>query len=214
MKKGIKSLNKALKALKQLHAGNYRFVSDSRQNSPAVNSKRRAELVQGQKPFAVILGCSDSRVSPEIVFDQTLGDLFIIRVAGNIVTPVVMGSVEFAVEQFDTRLVVVLGHTRCGAVMATLEELYLPAEDCSPNLGSIISHIRPSLEDLVETELRKNPDALMKHAVHANILASVEQLKNGSQLLGRLVRDDGLLIGGAQYSLETGKVNFFDGPAG
>jgi carbonic anhydrase len=204
----------ALEALDRLREGNRRFVADIRGRSTSTSQTRRNELVAGQEPFAIILGCSDSRVPAEIVFDQGLGDLFVIRVAGNIVAPSQVGSVEFAAEMFGTRLVVVLGHSMCGAVQATLEELERPSESRSPNLRSIVHRIQPSLETLLETDLRQNPDALLHHAVRANIRASVNHLRHGSQLLEQLIQQEGLLVVGAEYSLETGVVDFFDGIPG
>ena len=203
----------ALEALERLREGNRRFVDASQRRSTDVGPDRRRQLVAGQEPFAVVLGCSDSRVPAEIVFDQGLGDLFVIRVAGNIVAPSLIGSVEYAVQQCDTRLVVVLGHSGCGAVQATLSELERPAEIRSPNLRSIVDRIRPSVESLLDTELRTDRDALMRRAVHANMLASVEQLRHGSQSLEHAIAETGLRIVGAVYSLETGVVDFFDDPS-
>lgn len=201
----------AQEALERLQEGNRRFVSDLEGGNALTNQARRNELVADQEPFAVILGCSDSRVPVEIVFDQGLGDLFVIRVAGNIVAPSQIGSIEFAAERFGTRLVVVLGHSRCGAVLATLEELGRPTENQSPNLHSIVSRVRPSVEPLLATDLRDNPDALVQHAVRANISASANHLRHGSQILEQLIQEDRLLVVGAEYSLETGVVDFFDG---
>jgi carbonic anhydrase len=150
-------------------------------------------------------------VPAEIVFDQGLGDLFVIRVAGNIVAPSQIGSVEFAAERFGTRLVVVLGHSRCGAIEATLEELQRTTESQSRNLYSIVDRIRPSVEGLLATELRHDRDALVRHAARANVRSSVNQLRHGSEILEQLVRSDGLLVVGAEYSLESGVVDFFDG---
>jgi carbonic anhydrase len=171
---------------------------------------RRGELVQGQKPFAIVLGCSDSRVPAEIVFDQGLGDLFVIRVAGNIVAPSQVGSVEFAAEAFGTRLVVVMGHTLCGAIETTLEVIEKPNVQRSPNLLSIVGRVRPAIEALVYTELARDRPRLMREAVRANVRASVSQLKHGSALLERLVLEQGLRVVGAEYSLESGEVDFFD----
>jgi carbonic anhydrase len=201
----------AQEALERLRAGNYRFVADARSSDIITSQTRRSELTAGQEPFAVILGCSDSRVPVEIVFDQGLGDLFVIRVAGNIVAPSQIGSVEFAAERFGTRLVVVLGHSRCGAILATLAELQRPTENQSRNLYSIVDRVRPSVEGLLATELRHDPDALVWHAVRANIRASANQLRHGSQVIEQLIQRDGLLVVGAEYSLETGSVDFFDG---
>ena len=201
----------ASEALDRLREGNRRFVSEVRSRDSLASQARRNELTAGQEPFAIVLGCSDSRVPAEIVFDQGLGDLFVIRVAGNIVASSQVGSVEFAAARFGTRLVVVLGHSQCGVVLATLEELQQPTDHQSQNLRSIVDRVRPSVEALLATELRHNPDALVRQAVRANIRASASHLRHGSAILERLVQDTGLLIVGAEYSLETGVVDFFDG---
>lgn len=201
----------ALEALDRLQEGNRRFVADLRESASTSSRLRRIELTAGQEPFAIILGCSDSRVPAELVFDQGLGDLFVIRVAGNIVAPSQIGSVEFAAERFGTRLVVVLGHSKCGAILATLEQLARPRESRQPNLRSIVDRVRPSVEILLETELRHNHSALVNSAVRANIRASANQLRHGSSSLEYLIQRDGLLVVGAEYSLETGIVDFFDG---
>jgi carbonic anhydrase len=201
----------AQEALERLRAGNRRFASGDRSRAVFTGSGRPGDVASGQEPIAAILGCSDSRVPVEIVFDQGLGDLFVIRVAGNVVAPSQIGSVEFAAERFCTRLVVVLGHSRCGAVQATLEQLQRPGESHSRNLHSIVNRVRPAVEGLLATELRRDPDALMRHAVRANIRASVNQLQHGSQLIEQLVREAGLMVVGAEYSLETGIVDFFEG---
>ena len=200
----------AADALARLREGNLRFVANVRSLEAIASQARRAELTSGQNPFAIVLGCSDSRVPAEIVFDQGLGDLFVIRVAGNIVAPSQVGSVEFAADRFGTRLVVVLGHTQCGAVLATLEQIQKPSEGASPNLRSIVERIRPAVAPLVDTELRRDPDALVSRAVRANVEAAVNQLRHGSEILETLVREDGLRVVGAEYSLETGVVDFFD----
>ncbi len=201
----------APEALQRLREGNQRFASDVRSRDTPTSRARRLELEAGQQPFAAILGCSDSRVPVEIVFDQGLGDLFVIRVAGNIVAPSQIGSVEFAAEQFCTRLVVVLGHSQCGAIEATLEQLQRSAENQSAHLRSIVGRIRPSVEGLLATELRHDADALAREAVRANIRASASHLRHGSQLIEQLIQKDGLLVVGAEYSLKTGVVDFFDG---
>jgi carbonic anhydrase len=201
----------AREALERLRRGNGRFVSGVSGREILTSPSRRNELAAGQAPLAIILGCSDSRVPAEIVFDQGLGDLFVIRVAGNIVAPSQVGSVEFAAERFGTRLVVVLGHSRCGAILATLEELGHPTEGQSRNLRSIVDRIRPSVEALLATELRHDADALVREAVRANIRASANHLRHGSEVLEQLIQNDGLLVVGAEYSLETGVVEFFEG---
>ena len=198
----------ALEALSRLREGNVRFISNVRSPEAFVTESRRAALTKSQEPFAIILGCSDSRVPAEIVFDQGLGDLFVIRVAGNIVAPSQVGSVEFAAARYGTRLVVVLGHSQCGAVMATLEELHRPTEQQSPNLRAIVDRVRPAIAGLLETDL--TGDALVTRAVRANIRASVRHLRHGSEVLEQLIRSDGLLVVGAEYSLETGAVDFFE----
>jgi carbonic anhydrase len=205
----------ASEALMRLRDGNGRFASG--QSSPLVGLSqiRRAELAASQEPFAIVLGCSDSRVPAELIFDQGFGDLFVIRVAGNIVAPSQVGSVEFAAARFHTRLVVVLGHSGCGVILATLESLQGPAGlQGSQNLHSIVDRVRPSLQPLLATPLAGDAEALVKHAVRANIRASANHLRQGSQLLDQLIQDDGLCVVGAEYSLETGIVDFFDGVAG
>jgi carbonic anhydrase len=201
----------ALDALERLRVGNHRFASGMGSVDGLSNRARRAELVTGQQPFAIVLGCSDSRVPAEIVFDQGVGDLFVIRVAGNVVAPSQVGSVEFAAERFGTRLVVVLGHSQCGAVLATLEELRRPNENQSRNLRSIVDRIRPSVEGLLATALGMDTDALVQEAVRANVRVSANQLRHGSEVLERLIDHDGLLVVGAEYSLESGIVDIFDG---
>ncbi len=201
----------AREALALLQEGNRRFVSDITSRDAFESRTRRLELASGQEPFAAILGCSDSRVPVEIVFDQGLGDLFVIRVAGNIVAPSQIGSVEFAAEQFGTRLVVVLGHSQCGAIATTLQQLQRPIENQSRNLHSIVDLIRPSIEGLLATELRHDLGALAREAVRANIRASVRRLRHGSNIIEQLIQEAGLMVVGAEYSLQTGVVDFFDG---
>ena len=197
-------------ALKRLQEGNRRFVIGDRGDRSLTDQARRKELVADQNPFAIILGCSDSRVPAEIIFDQGLGDLFVIRVAGNIVAPSHIGSVEYAAEQFGTQLVVVLGHTYCGAVLATLADLARPTENRSPNLRAIVDYIRPSVAELMETDMRHDQEALVHHAVRANIRTSVNRLRHGSKILEEMIADNGLVVVGAEYSLETGRVEFFE----
>ena len=200
----------AREALERLQDGNRRFTANVRSVDSFSTQARREELTRTQEPFAIILGCSDSRVPAEIVFDQGLGDLFVIRVAGNIVAPSQIGSVEFAAARFGTRLVVVLGHSQCGAILATLEELRRPTENQSRNMRSIVDRVRPSVQELLRTDLRRDLDALVREAVRLNIRASVNQLRHGSQVIEQLVQEDGLLVVGAEYSLETGVVELLD----
>jgi carbonic anhydrase len=198
----------AAEALQRLQDGNRRFASSTRSADTPPAPARRAELPREQQPFAIVLGCSDARVPAEIVFDQGLGDLFVIRVAGNIVAPSQVGSVEFAAARFGTRLVVVLGHSQCGAILATLEEVQRPSDSQSRNLRSIVDRIRPSIEGLLKGELRHDEPALVRHAVRANVLASVKHLRHGSDVLEELIQQNGLVVVGAEYSLETGVVDF------
>ncbi len=199
-------------ALARLRDGNRRFVSNVRAVAALSSHDRRAELTSGQEPFAIVLGCSDSRVPAEIVFDQGLGDLFVIRVAGNIVAPSQVGSVEFAADRFGTRLVVVLGHTQCGAILATIEDLRRPAENSSRNIKSIVDRVKPSVAGLMTSEVAKDADALVHAAIRANVRASVDHLRHGSPLLEALIEREGLVVVGAEYSLESGEVDFFECP--
>ncbi len=201
----------AEQGLDRLQEGNRRFVAGLAGSGFVANPLRRSEVALAQEPFAVVLGCSDSRVPAEIVFDQGLGDLFVIRVAGNIVAPSQIGSVEFAVERFRVPLVVVLGHSRCGAILATLEELGGPRERPSRNLLSIVDRVRPSVESLLATELRHDPAALVSEAVRANVRASVNHLRHGSAVLEEHLQAGDLVVAGAEYSLESGIVEFFYG---
>lgn len=203
---------RAVEALKRLREGNRRFVDDRISSEALTNRARRLAIAGGQEPFAIILGCSDARVPAEIVFDQGLGDLFVIRVAGNIVAPSQVASVEFAAAQGRTRLVVVLGHSTCGAILATIEQLRRPLLDQARNLRSIVDRVRPSVEPLLSTELASRPDDLVRAAVRANIRMSVDHLRHGSELLEELIARDGLRVVGAEYSLDTGLVDFFDVP--
>ncbi len=199
-------------ALQKLQEGNARYVAKTMSLDNLLSYSRRADLVAGQTPIAIILGCSDSRVPAEMVFDQGLGDLFVIRVAGNIVAPSQLASVEFAAERYGARLVVVLGHTQCGAILATLEELQSSEKHRSPNMSSIVDRVRPSVEGLLLSDtLKKNMDALIHEAVRANVRASANQMRHGSKILEELIDKSDLLVVGAEYSLETGVVDFFDG---
>ena len=201
----------AAEALDLLREGNRRFVTNQSRAGGTSHEERRLSLVSGQEPFAIVLGCSDSRVPAELVFDQGFGDLFVIRVAGNIVAPSQVGSVEFAAARFGTRLVVVVGHSQCGAVTATVEELLGGPTAESRNLRSIVDRVRPSVEILLSGRLAGDLEGLMKEAVRANVRASVNHLRHGSELLERLIQDGGLRVVGAEYSLDTGIVTFFDG---
>lgn len=199
----------AREALERLREGNRRFAANESQHSIG-NEARRRELVGKQNPIAVILGCSDSRAPAEIVFDQGIGDLFVVRVAGNVVQPSLVGSVEFACSKFGTRLVVVLGHSHCGAVQATLETMRSPQERVSENIDAIAELIRPSVEAVLASDREADADDIVEKAVRANVRASTEGLRHASEIIAGLERDSGLAIVGAEYSLETGLVDFFD----
>jgi carbonic anhydrase len=200
----------ALEALDRLRQGNRRFVTGDGTGEIEADHARRKALVEGQNPFAIVLGCSDSRVPAELVFDQGLGDLFVIRVAGNIVMPSQIGSVEFAAEKYGTKLVVVLGHSQCGAVLATLEELKHHSASRSPNLRRIVEAIRPSVEGLYHAHEGEDLEGLVEAAVRENIHASVNRLRKGSEIIEKLIREEWLHVVGAEYSLETGVVEFLE----
>ena len=200
----------ASEALDRLREGNLRFASGTGSRDLAQSQVRRASTIERQQPFAVILGCADSRAPVELVFDQDLGDLFVIRVAGNIVARTQIGSVEFAAEQFGTRLVVVLGHSHCGAVKSTVAALQRPAADASPNLEFIVDRIRPAIESTLSEYRDADPDELVDKAVRANVRHAVAELQHGSSIIESLANEQGLEIVGACYSLETGRVEFLD----
>jgi carbonic anhydrase len=193
----------AREALQRLRDGNRQFVEGKFRDLGGSVSRGNV----AQKPFAVILGCSDSRVPVEVVFNQGWGDLFVIRVAGNIVAPSQVGSIEFAVERFGIPLVVVLGHTHCTAVSTTLEELRRPGTP-SRNLRSIVDRIRPAVQGLLTSEL--NEAKLLRAAILTNVSIAASSLRHSSsELLEQLVEEGKLLVVGAQYSLDTGQVEFF-----
>ena len=201
----------AQEGLQRLREGNQRYVEETRSSDTLTGRVRRRAVADSQEPFAVILGCSDSRVPAEIIFDQGLGDLFVIRVAGNIVAPSQIGSVEFAADRFGLRLVVVLGHSSCGAIQATLEELNRGSKDQSRHMRSIVDRIRPSVQAFMGTSIANDQDVLIHHAVRANIRMSANHLRHGSDVLEQLIENNGLVVVGAEYDLETGVVEFFDG---
>ena len=201
----------APEALERLREGNLRYVEETRSSDTLTGRTRRRAVADSQTPFAVVLGCSDSRVPAEIVFDQGLGDLFVIRVAGNIVAPSQIGSVEFAAERYGVRLVVVLGHSNCGAILATIDELGRGSKEQSRHLRSIVDRIRPSVQSFIGTSIANDHDALVHHAVRANIRMSANHLRHGSDVLELLIENHGLMVVGAEYSLDTGVVEFFEG---
>ena len=200
----------AQQALQLLQEGNSRFAEGAPLKITENTVEQRSKLLDKQTPFAIVLACSDSRAPVELIFDQTLGDLFIVRVAGNIVTSALLGSIEFAAQQFGTRLVVVLGHSSCGAVKATIGEILQPSENGSPHIGAIVKNIRPAVEPLLQSCADDDKALLVEKAIKANINASTNQLSQDSAILTDLIENDGLKIIAAKYSLETGRVEFFD----
>ena len=201
----------AAAALAALREGNDRFARDIRSIDAFASHARRGALTEGQSPSAIILSCADSRVPSEIVFDRGLGDLFVVRVAGNVSAPSLVGSVEFAASTFGTELVVVMGHTRCGAVKATLDALTSNSGELSENIRDIVERISPAVVGLLGRGL--SPEELLRQATRANVLHTADQLRHGSRVLERRIAEQKLVVVGAEYALETGAVDFFDIPA-
>ena len=199
----------AEEALRRLRDGNARFVAGTLTDQ-ALSKKQMRALATDQAPFAIVLGCSDSRVPAELVFDQGFGDLVVIRVAGNIVAPSQVGSVEFAASKFGTKLVVVLGHSGCGAITAAVEELLDGANNESRNLRSIVDRVRPAVATVIGGRREVDRKTLIRESVIANVRASVDHLRHGSELLEKLIQNEGLVIVGAKYSLDTGVVTLLD----
>jgi carbonic anhydrase len=198
-------------ALENLKAGNRRFSSNQRDADALASQAHRPELAAGQKPHAIVLGCADSRVPAELVFDQGLGDLFVVRVAGNIAAPSQVGSIEFAVQSFGVPLIVVLGHSNCGAIRATIDELEQPTGGHSPDLTTIVDQIKPAIAALMDTSSHENQAELIAKGIRANVSMAANHLRHGSQVLQEKVNSGELWVVGAEYSLETGVVEFFDG---
>jgi carbonic anhydrase len=207
----VSNIVPAHEALSRLREGNQRYASNVRSLESLLSHTRRADMAAGQQPFAIVLGCSDSRVPAEVVFDQGLGDLFVIRVAGNIVAPSQVGSVEFAAARCGSRLVVVMGHSQCGVILATIESIENPGATESQNLRSIVDRVRPQVEGIIQARSASDPKELVRQAVRANVRASANHLRHGSPVLEQLIANEGLLVVGAEYSLDTGEVEFFDG---
>jgi carbonic anhydrase len=207
----------AHEALLRLREGNRRFAFGLGFGGSAVGTPaERARLVDGQSPFAIVLGCSDSRVPAELVFDCGFGDLFVIRVAGNIVAPSQIASIEFAASAYGTSLVVVLGHSRCGAIQATIDALRRArggdGRGAADPLAAIVDRVRPAVEPLLDAELGgRDDEELAYQAMRANVQASTRGIRTGSPALARLVAEERLLVVGAEYALESGDVRFFDG---
>jgi len=200
----------AEEALQRLVSGNQRFVQNVSEVDTTTNQSRRDELASGQAPFAIVLSCSDSRVPAEMVFDQGLGDLFVVRVAGNVVASSQMGSIEFAALHFGSPLVVVLGHSQCGAVIAPINELESGDGSVPPNINSLVELIKPAVTPLMESSLKDDKDELLKQAIQANVRQATNHLRHESTVLAELLQSNKLKVVGAEYSLETGVVEFFE----
>lgn len=197
-----------VEALERLRAGNRRFASDLRGDHGHGRRARPADLTNGQAPFAIVLGCSDSRVGPELVFDQGLGDLFVVRVAGNVAGPSELGSVEFAATQLGARLVVVLGHQGCGAIEAAVARLSGGEPPASPPLRAVTDRVLTALEPLCAEGVPPEAPDFRDRAVELNVAATIDGLRSGSEALERMTADEGLVIVGAVYRLATGVVDF------
>ena len=194
-----------------LTEGNHRYANDSTHRNDAVNRTRGHEFIKQQSPHTIVVGCSDSRVPVEMIFDQGFGDLFVVRVAGNILAPSLVGSVEFAAAELGSRLVVVLGHRHCGAIGATIKSAQESRTDMSPNVHAIVDTIRSNLSGLVDLNSGIDEQELSLQAMRANVSASTEFLRRQSPVLGPLIENEGLQVLGAEFDVETGKVDFFDG---
>ena len=207
-------MHRSIAAYQNLVRGNERFTAGDPVSNTLATKERRDELVAGQNPSAIILGCSDSRVPAEVIFDQGLGELFVIRVAGNVAAQEGIGSIEYAVENCGTRLVVVLGHSCCGAVQATVNGLREGEMPSSPNLKSIVEKIAPAVSPLLESGDSADLESLVDQAVKANVKNTVNDLLSDSPVLQHWMKEDNLVVVGANYSLESGQVEFFDAPRG
>lgn len=195
--------------IRRLLEGNRRFLEQRAVEGARVFRPELAE--QGQRPFAVVLGCSDSRTPVEILFDQGFGDLFVVRLAGHVVAPSVVGSIEFAVEQFGTRLVVVMGHTRCGAIAASVKALRSGDDPESRNLRAITDRIAPNLRGYLRAASGRPEEEVLRESMRLNVQASCDNLRHASRLLEDLVSAGRVQVVGAEYELETGRVNLLDG---
>ena len=206
-------MTSAAEALELLRAGNRRFVDGELDEVVAASRAYPSRLSSGRHPLAVVLACSDSRVPVELIFDQGFGKLFVIRVAGNVAAPTPIGSIEYAVEQFGTRLVVVLGHSQCGAVMATMRELAGEPANRSPGLRAIVDRVRPAVEPILDAHDDCADPQVIDKAVRANILRSVQRLSLGSRNLEQRIDAGELSVVGALYSIDTGCVDFLEEPS-
>lgn len=199
----------AAAALQRLREGNLRFVQNVRSVDTLLSQTARAALVGAQAPFAIVVGCSDSRGPAELVFDQGLGDLFVARVAGNVVCPSVLGSVEFAVAAYDTPLVVVMGHSRCGAIRAAFDAFHGGGPPPPAHVAVVLDRVRPAV-DAAACEGASRA-AVLAEATRINVRNALEALRRGGDFLEERIASGRLAVVGAEYALETGRVDFFDG---
>lgn len=200
----------AQETLARLKEGNQRFRSGVRSSAALWLNCDPLQMAAGQDPVAMVLGCADSRVPVEIIFDQGPGDLFVSRVAGNIVGPSELGTMEYALLELDIRLVLVLGHSRCGAVQATLADQSPGPERADDHLSGILDSVRPALVGLMNSDKREQPEELMEAAVRANVQQSIATLQSGSSVLRAALESDQVMVAGAVYQLETGEVEFLE----
>jgi carbonic anhydrase len=188
-------------ALQRLKQGNARFAADKLDQKKDISAKRRGDTAKGQQPFAIILGCADSRVPPELVFDQGLGDLFVVRVAGNVINPANLGSIEYAVEHFKVPLIVVLGHESCGAVEAAIAGGELPG-----NIAKLIKEVQPG------KDLPKDKTAALAVGVKNNALEQAARLTQQSTILKDFAASKRVQIAAGVYSLKSGAVEWLELP--
>lgn len=195
-------------ALQKLVEGNKRYVAGAMTKITHCDEAARQSVAKSQKPFAIILSCSDSRVPPEIIFDQGLGDIFVVRVAGNVPDPVTIGSIEYAAEYLGSPLVLVLGHERCGAVTAAVDAKGEP----EGNIGAIVKRILPAVEEARSQVKGKDKAELVETAISDNAILVAKSLTRQAPVLRRLVKEGKLKIAVGKYDLDDGKVTILEAP--
>ena len=196
---------KGQEAMQKLMDGNKRFVSGTLAQKD-LGAKKREELAKGQKPFATVLTCSDSRVPPELLFDQGLGDIFVVRVAGNVVDPIALGSIEYAAEHLGSPLVLILGHSKCGAVKATLESKGKP----EGNIGAIVKKIMPAVD--AAKKKGGTQDEILETAIKENVKNVYADVMKNSKIIPHLVEEGKLMIVAGEYDITTGKIEMIELP--
>lgn len=206
----MKTQSSAEQILKELLDGNQRFLNGQSLQSSASSLARLKNFAKiGQSPKAIVLCCSDSRAPVEMIFDQDIGDLFVIRVAGNVVAPSLIGSVEFAASTFACKLVLVMGHTQCGAVIATLDHIQNMDSPSSENLHDILARIKPHVFSIARMKNLSSQEKVVK-ALEANVIASVSQLSTSSRLLEKMISEKRILVAGAVLDLNSGQVSMLE----